>query len=67
MMLAVLRVIIAVGGGWFAVAMLGAGTPLFAVFAAAFVIYGFANVAAVVSGTRFKGRKLVPNVATLTT
>jgi putative MATE family efflux protein len=51
-MVAILRVIIAAGGGWLAVRMFGS-TGLFMVIAAALVIYGFANVVAVASGVWF--------------
>jgi Na+-driven multidrug efflux pump len=51
-MVAILRVIIAAGGGWLAVRMFGS-TGLFVVIAAALVIYGFANVVAVASGVWF--------------
>jgi putative MATE family efflux protein len=60
MMVAVLRVIIAAGGGWLAVGMFGGSTALFIVIAAALVIYGLANVIAVASGVWFKERKLPP-------
>jgi Na+-driven multidrug efflux pump len=53
MMTAVLRVIIAAGGGWFAVTKLGGSTGLFAVLAVALVVYGIANVVAVASGAWF--------------
>src|SRR5260221_6391803 len=49
-MVAVLRVVIAAGGGWIAVIMLGGSTGLFVALAAAIVIYGIANVAAVAGG-----------------
>jgi len=65
MMAAVLRVIIAAGGGWFAVKYFGGSTALFAVIAAALVIYGFANVIAVASGVWFKEKKVVAKIATL--
>jgi hypothetical protein len=52
-MVAVLRVVIAAGGGWIAVTMLGGSTGLFAALAAAIVIYGIANVAAVAGGAWF--------------
>jgi Na+-driven multidrug efflux pump len=61
---AVLRVIIAAGGGWLAVQYFGGSTPLFIVIAAALVIYGFANVAAVASGAWFKERKSTVKAAT---
>jgi putative MATE family efflux protein len=51
-MVAILRVIIAAGGGWLAARMFGS-TGLFMVIAAALVIYGFANVVAVASGVWF--------------
>ena len=54
MMVAVLRVIIAAGGGWFAVTIFGGSTGLFAVIAGALVIFGLGNVAAVASGVWFK-------------
>ena len=54
MMVAVLRVMIAAGGGWFAVTILGGSTALFVVIAGALVIYGIGNVAAVAGGAWFK-------------
>jgi len=57
MMVAVLRVVIAAGGGWLAVRYFGGSTALFAVIAAALVIYGLANVVAVASGVWFKKPK----------
>ena len=57
MMVAVLRVVIAAGGGWFAVRFFGGSIGLFVVVAAALVIYGLANVAAAASGAWFGGRK----------
>jgi putative MATE family efflux protein len=57
MLAAVLRVIIAAGGGWIAVRMFGGSNGLFVALAAALVIYGFANVAAVASGAWFETRK----------
>jgi putative MATE family efflux protein len=53
MMVAVLRVVIAAGGGWIAVRYFGGSVALFAVIAAALVIYGFGNVAAVAGGAWF--------------
>ena len=53
MLIAVLRVIIAAGGGWFAVTQFGGSTGLFAVLAAALVVYGILNVVAVASGSWF--------------
>jgi Na+-driven multidrug efflux pump len=54
MMVAVLRVIIAAGGGWFAVTIFGGSIGLFVVIAGALVIFGLGNVAAVASGAWFK-------------
>jgi putative MATE family efflux protein len=54
MMVAVLRVMIAAGGGWFAVTILGGSAGLFVVIAGALVIYGLGNVAAVAGGAWFK-------------
>jgi Na+-driven multidrug efflux pump len=54
MMFAVLRVIIAGGGGWFAVAEFGGSQGLFAVLAFALVFYGLGNVASVAGGAWFK-------------
>ena len=62
---AVLRVLIAAGGGWLAVKYFGGSMPLFIVIAAALVIYGFANVAAVASGAWFKERKRSVKTATV--
>lgn len=53
MMIAVLRVTIAAGGGWLAVTMLGGSHGLFIVLAVALVIYGIANVVAVAGGVWF--------------
>jgi Na+-driven multidrug efflux pump len=53
MMIAVLRVLIAAGGGFLAVTKLGGSTGLFVALAAALVVYGFANVAAVAGGAWF--------------
>jgi putative MATE family efflux protein len=57
-MAALLRVIIAAGGGWLAVTMFGS-TGLFVVITVALVIYGFANVVAVARGVWFKEPKAV--------
>jgi Na+-driven multidrug efflux pump len=54
MMVAVLRVVIAAGGGWFAVIALGDSNGLFVALAAALVVYGLANAAAVAGGAWFK-------------
>ncbi len=54
MMVAVLRVVIAAGGGWFAVMWFGGSAGLFATLAAALVIFGLANAAAVAGGVWFK-------------
>ena len=54
MMVAVLRVVIAAGGGWFAVIALGNSNGLFVALAAALVVYGLANAAAVAGGAWFK-------------
>jgi putative MATE family efflux protein len=53
MMIAVLRVIIAAGGGWIAVTKFGGSYGLFVVLAVAMIVYGFTNVAAVASGVWF--------------
>jgi putative MATE family efflux protein len=58
MMIAVLRVIIAAGGGWIAVTNFGGSHGLFVALAVAIVVYGFANVAAVASGAWFTTPKL---------
>ncbi len=63
---AVLRVVIAAGGGWLAVAWFGGSTALFAVIAAALVTYGLANVAAVAGGLWFKQRKPAAKAAAAT-
>jgi Na+-driven multidrug efflux pump len=63
---AVLRVVIAAGGGWLAVAWLGGSTALFVVIAAALVTYGLANVAAVAGGVKFKERKPAAKAAAVT-
>ena len=54
MMFAVLRVVIAVGGGWIAVAEFGGSRGLFAVLAFALVFYGLGNVVSVAGGAWFK-------------
>jgi Na+-driven multidrug efflux pump len=54
MMVAVLRVMIAAGGGWLTVTIFGGSTALFVVIAGALVIYGLGNAAAVASGAWFK-------------
>jgi putative MATE family efflux protein len=53
MMFALLRVIIAVGGGWIAVAEFGGSNALFAVLAFALVFYGLGNFASVGGGVWF--------------
>ena len=63
---AVLRVVIAAGGGWLAVAWFGGSTALFVVIAAALVTYGLANVAAVTGGVWFKERKPAAKAAAVT-
>ena len=60
MMVAVLRVIIAAGGGWIAVTVLGGSNGLFVVLAAALVVYGLGNVAAVACGAWFTTGKREP-------
>jgi hypothetical protein len=50
-------VIIAVGGGWIAVAEFGGSRGLFAVLAFALVFYGLGNFASVVGGAWFKGAR----------
>jgi putative MATE family efflux protein len=61
MMVAVLRVGIAAGGGWVAVTQFGGSTGLFVALAVALVVYGVANVAAVAGGVWFTaGRPKVP-------
>jgi putative MATE family efflux protein len=65
MIIAVVRVLIAALGGWFVVTRFGGSTGLFATIAAALVIYGLANVAAVAGGVWFTERKAacVPKAA----
>jgi putative MATE family efflux protein len=63
MMVAVLRVVIAAGGGWFAVIALGNSDGLFVALAAALVVYGLANAAAVAGGTWFKVAQSKPESA----
>jgi Na+-driven multidrug efflux pump len=58
MMVAVLRVIIAAGGGWLAVRVTGGSTGLFVALAAALLVYGLANVAAVAGGAWFTAPKM---------
>ena len=60
-MVAVLRVIIAAGGGWIAVTKLGSSAGLFVALAAALVVYGIANVAAVAGGVWFDTIKSRPS------
>jgi Na+-driven multidrug efflux pump len=64
MIVAVLRVVIATGGGWLAVKYFGGSAGLFVAIAAALVIYGIANVAAVAGGAWFKDRKRIVKAAT---
>jgi putative MATE family efflux protein len=54
MMAAVLRVVIAGGGGWLAVTLFGGSAGLFAALAVALVIYGLANAASVAAGVWFR-------------
>ena len=54
MLIAVLRVIIAAGGGFFAVTKFGGSTGLFVAVVAALVVYGIANAAAVAGGVWFR-------------
>jgi hypothetical protein len=63
MMVALLRVVIAAGGGWFAVIALGSGNGLFVALAAALVVYGLVNAAAVAGGAWFKSGQREPNSA----
>jgi Na+-driven multidrug efflux pump len=55
---ALLRVVVAAGGGWIAVTRFGGSNGLFAALAVAIVIYGLANIAAVASGVWFTTPKL---------
>ena len=55
---AMIRVIIAAGGGWIAVTKFGGSHGLFVALAAAIVVYGLANVAAVAGGAWFTTPKL---------
>jgi putative MATE family efflux protein len=57
MAVAVLRVIIAAGGGWIAVTKLGGSSGLFVALAVAMFVYGLANVAAVAGGAWFTTAK----------
>jgi Na+-driven multidrug efflux pump len=57
MIIAVLRVIIAAGGGWIVVTKFGGSTGLFVVLAGAMVVFGLANAAAVAAGAWFKEQK----------
>jgi putative MATE family efflux protein len=63
MMVALLRVVIAAGGGWVAVIALGDSNGLFVALAAALVVYGLANAAAVAGGAWFKAVQLEPKSA----
>jgi len=60
MIIAVLRVVIAAGGGWLAVTRFGGSTGLFAALAVALAVYGIANVLAVAGGTWFTTPKPKP-------
>lgn len=63
---AVLRVILAGGGGWLIVAKFGGGSVgLFAALAAALVFYGFINAAAVAGGSWFKEKRVKLKAAPL--
>ena len=62
MMVALLRVVIAAGGGWFAVIVLGNSNGLFVALAAALVVYGLANAAAVAGGAWFKAPQSEPEI-----
>jgi hypothetical protein len=53
MLIALLRVVIAGGGGWLAVRLLGGSASLFTVQAAALVVYGLGSVMAVAGGVWF--------------
>lgn len=57
MIVAVLRVILAAGGGWLVVTRFGDSTGLFVVLAAAMVVFGLANAAAVAAGVWFKEQR----------
>jgi putative MATE family efflux protein len=59
-LIAVVRVVIAAGGGWLAVRTLGGSTGLFVALAVAIVVYGVANVAAVAGGAWFAAPKPTP-------
>jgi Na+-driven multidrug efflux pump len=63
MLVAVLRVVIAAGGGWLAVSFIGGSASLFAALAAALVIYGFGNVIAVSGGAWFTPPKIAASGA----
>jgi Na+-driven multidrug efflux pump len=65
MIVAVLRVVIAAGGGWIAVKYFGGSIGLFVAIAAALVIYGVANVVAVAGGAWFNERRRAVKVATV--
>jgi putative MATE family efflux protein len=59
-MAAVLRVVIAAGGGWLAIRVFGSSTGLFAAVAFALFVFGVINAAAVASGAWFKTAKAPP-------
>jgi hypothetical protein len=65
MMFAVLRVIVAVGGGWIAVTRFGGSEALFAVLAFALVFYGLGNVASVGGRAWFGEARTEPRAAPL--
>ncbi|WP_342360356.1 MATE family efflux transporter [Terrarubrum flagellatum] len=56
--IALMRVLIAAGGGWLAVTMLGEGWMLFAALSLALVAYGVANAAAIAGGVWFRKEKM---------
>jgi MATE family, multidrug efflux pump len=49
-----LRLVIAVGGGWLVVALTGSLVGAFAVLALALVVYGITIVSAIASGSWFR-------------
>ncbi|HEY4140852.1 MAG TPA: MATE family efflux transporter [Pseudolabrys sp.] len=65
MVVAVLRVIIAAGGGWLAVRYFGGSMPLFTALAAALFVYGILNAIAVASGSWFVKEKPAPKAPVL--
>jgi len=52
----VLRMVVAVGGGWVALRLTGSLTPVFLALGAGLLVMGAVNAAAVAGGAWFKGK-----------